>query len=36
MKDEKLNELLKQVTDKIRLFYENNPNLLEEVGVKSK
>ena len=34
MKDEELNELLKQVADKIRLFYENNPELLEEVGVK--
>ena len=34
MKDEELNELLGQVADKIRLFYENNPKLLEEVGVK--
>lgn len=33
-KDEELNELLKQAADKIRLFYENNPELLEEVGVK--
>lgn len=34
-KDEELNELLKQVADKIRLFYEDNPELLDEVGVKS-
>ena len=33
-KDEELNELLKQAADKIRLFYENNPELLNEVGVK--
>ena len=36
MKDEELNELLKQVADRIRLFYENNPELLDEVGVKSR
>lgn len=35
MKNEDLNELLKQVADKVRLFYENNPELLEEIGVKS-
>lgn len=33
-KDEELNELLKQAADKIRLFYENNPELLGEVGIK--
>lgn len=33
MKDEELNELLGQVADRIREFYENNPKLLEEVGV---
>ena len=32
--DEELNELLKQVADRIRLFYENNPELLDDVGVK--
>lgn len=34
MKDEELHELLGQVADRIRLFYENNPKLLDEVGVK--
>lgn len=32
--DKELNELLGQVADNIRLFYENNPELLEEIGVK--
>lgn len=32
--DEELNGLLKQVADKIRIFYEDNPELLEEVGIK--
>ena len=36
MQDEELNGLLKQVADKVRLFYEDNPALLEEVGVKGK
>lgn len=35
-KDEELNELLKQVADRIREFYENNPELLEEVGYKKR
>lgn len=34
MQDEELNELMKQVADKVREFYESNPELLEEVGVK--
>lgn len=33
-KDDELNELLKQVADKIREFYEDNPKLLEEVDVR--
>ena len=32
--DEELSELMKQVADKVREFYENNPKLLEEVGHK--
>ena len=34
--NEELNELLKQVADKVREFYENNPKLLEEVDCKIK
>lgn len=34
MQDDGLNELLKQVADKIRELYEDNPELLEEIGVK--
>ena len=29
--DEKLNELLGQVADRVRLFYEDHPELLDEV-----
>ena len=29
--DEKLNELLGEVADRVRLFYKNHPELLDEV-----
>lgn len=32
--DEELNGLLKQVADKVRQYYEDRPELLDEVGVK--
>ncbi len=32
--DKELNDLLKQVADKVRKFYEDRPELLDEVGVK--
>lgn len=34
MQDKELNDLLGRVADKIRLFYEEKPELLDEVGVK--
>ena len=36
MQDKEINDLLKQVADKVRVFYEENPKLLDEVGVKVK
>ncbi len=33
-KDKELNKLLKQVADKVRIFYKEHPELLEEVNVK--
>lgn len=34
--DKELNDLLKQVADKVRKFYEDKPELLDEVGVERK
>lgn len=34
MQDEELNELLGQVANKIRLYYEQRPELLEEIGIR--
>ena len=34
IQDEELNELLGQVADKVRLYYKERPELLDEIGIK--
>lgn len=36
MKDKELKILLKQVANKVRDFYDENPKLLKEVGIENK